>query len=81
MVDNTNFVGQLSQSLAATLQADPNLRKQAEAFIENAQRQDGYCSALLSISSDSSLNPNVSLAAAVQLGSLVEYHWKYSSPE
>ena len=75
MVDN--FTGQLQQSLAATLSPDPELRKQAEAFIENAQRQPGYCSALLEVSGNTQQDANVALAAAVQLGTLVEFHWKY----
>lgn len=42
-----------------------------------AQRQPGYAFALLQISSEKTIDQNVALAAAVQLGSLVEIHWKY----
>ena len=42
-----------------------------------AQKQPGYAYALLQIASMSNVDQNVALAAAVQLGTLVETHWKY----
>ena len=42
-----------------------------------AQKTPGYANALLQISSETSIDQNVALAAAVQLGTLVETHWKY----
>ncbi len=38
----------------------------------------GYAVALLQISGESSLDQNVALAAGVQLGTLVETHWKFN---
>lgn len=50
------FLDQLRQSLAASLSADATLRRQAEEFIQGAQRQEGYATALLTICSDGSLD-------------------------
>ena len=36
---------------------------------------------MLEVSSDSTIDPNLSLAAAVQLGQIVDYHWKYFNEE
>jgi len=41
----------------------------------------GYCSTLLKISSDPEANKNsqgITTIAAVQLGTLVEYNWKFN---
>ena len=59
---------QLVQALAATMLPDATIRTQAETFITAAQKQPGYLPALLTISANDQLDPNVSLAAAVQLG-------------
>ena len=67
----------LTQALAATLNPDQKIRLQAEQFVDFAKKQPGYANALLKISSESSIDQNISLAAAVQLGTLVETHWKF----
>jgi len=75
------FSESLKQSLAASLSPDSNMRQQAEAFIAEAQRRPDYCSSLLEVAGDTTIDPNISLAAAVLLGQCVEYHWKYRTPE
>ena len=75
------FIESLRQSLAASLSADATLRQQAEQFIVESQGRPDYCSSLLEVSGDSTIDQNISLAAAVLLGQCVEYHWKYYSVE
>lgn len=78
---DTQFIENLKQSLAASLQADANMRQQAEQFLVEAQKRPDYCSGLLEVSGDNQIDPNLSLAAAVQLGTCIDYHWKYINPE
>lgn len=81
MATQASFIDQLKQSLAASLSPDATLRQQAEQFLTESQQREDYCSALLEVSADSSIDPNLSLAAAVQLGQCVDYHWKYYDRE
>lgn len=80
-MQQNDFVSSLAQSLAASLSSEQNLRKQAEDFILQASSQPGYASALLDISGDTSQDASINHAAAVQLGTLVEFHWKFYSEE
>lgn len=41
----------------------------------------GYCPALLEISGNPTTDPQVRMAAAVQLGLIIETHWKFTSEE
>jgi len=45
----------------------------------------GYVASLLQISADASFNAgqqiDINHAAAVQLGKMVDYHWKFMNPE
>jgi len=75
------FFESLKQSLAASLSPDQSLRQQAEHFLIEAQKRPDYCSAMLEVSADGTIDPNLSLAAAVQLGTCIDYHWKYLNPE
>ena len=71
------FTLELAKSLEATMSVNPIQRKAAEEYINLAQKQLGYMVALLSISGAKDINPNIAVAAAVQLGTLVEHHWKF----
>ena len=75
------YIESLKQSLAASLSPDANLRQQAEQFLTESQQRDDYCSSLLEVSADASIDQNLSLAAGVQLGQCIDYHWKYYSAE
>lgn len=61
------------------------MRQRAEASLKRAERTAGYASALLKISGDGSLKYrykiDVTLAAAIQFGALVEKHWKYTDEQ
>ena len=59
------FTIALKQSLAASLSPDQTQRQQAEVFLKEAQNREDYCGALLEVSSDASIDQNLSLAAAV----------------
>lgn len=65
------------QALEATMSTNTETRKAAEQFISESQRAPGYVIALAHISSNKDVNYQVALAAAVQLGTLVEHHWKF----
>jgi hypothetical protein len=71
------FTNQLMQALQMSMNPSPDSRKQAEQFIIESQRQPGYMTSLLAIASNKQVEPATALAAAVQLGTLVEYHWKF----
>ena len=71
------FTVELANSLEASMSANQIQRKAAEEYITFAQKQVGYLVALLNISAAKEINPNVAIAAAVQLGTLVEHHWKF----
>lgn len=75
------FIDGLKQSLAASLSPDANLRQQAEQFLLEAQARQDYVSALLEVSADAVLDQNLALAAAVQLGQIVDRHWRFINPE
>ena len=75
------YIESLKQSLAASLSPDANLRQQAEQFLIESQQRDDYCSSLLEVSADATIDQNLSLAAGVQLGQCIDYHWKYYSAE
>ena len=75
------FIDNLKQSLAASLNPDQAIRRQAEQFLIEAQSRPDYCSALLEVSADNTIDHNLSLSAAVQLGQLVDVHWKFHSAE
>ena len=75
------FIESLKQSLAASLQPDANVRQQAEQFLIEAQQRQDYCSSILEVSADANLDQNLALAAAVQLGTMIDYHWKFFNPE
>ena len=36
---------------------------------------------MLEVSADTQIDPNLALAAAVQLGQIIDYHWKFHDPE
>ena len=36
---------------------------------------------MLEVSADTTIDQNLSLAAAVQLGQIIDYHWKFQNPE
>ena len=81
MATQAEYIESLKQSLAASLSADASLRNQAEQFLTNSQQRPDYCSGLLEVSADRTIDPNLSLAAGVQLGQCVDYHWKYFNAE
>ena len=68
---------QLIQALLASTQPGAEVRQQAEQFIKQAQKQPGYLTALLNISGMQEVPENSRLAAAIQLGLIVEQHWKF----
>jgi len=53
---DTSFIDQLKQSLAASLNPDATLRQQAEQFLLAAQSRPDYCSSILEVSADTSLD-------------------------
>ena len=71
------FTNQLMQALQMSMNPSPDSRKQAEQFIIESQRLPGYMTYLLAIASNKQVEHATALAAAVQLGTLVEYHWKF----
>ena len=75
------FIEQLKQALGATLNPDAATRQQAEQFLQQSQSRPDYCSSILEVSADASLEGNLALAASVQLGTMVDWHWKFFNIE
>jgi len=75
---DASYLQQLAQVFEGTMSNDTTIRQQAEQFLKTNQKTAGFGVALLEISGNKDLNPNVSLGAAVQLSNLVEYHWKFA---
>jgi hypothetical protein len=78
------------QALAETSNPNNEARQAAEAALKTAKQTPGYASALLGISADPSVNQyvdatgasrthslDITHAAAIQFGQLVEVHWKF----
>jgi hypothetical protein len=64
-------------ALEASMNPNGEIRKAAEKYINDNQRTPGYVIALANISANKQVNYQIALAAAVQLGTLVEHHWKF----
>ena len=77
---------EVGEALGNLVDPRDETRKKAEAFLLEAQRKDGYATALLQISRDQSANQaqvkfaiDINLAAAIQFGKFVESHWKFKN--
>jgi len=71
------FEVRLMQALEASMNPNGDTRKAGELYITENQRTPGYLVALANISGNKQVNYQIALAAAVQLGTLVEHHWKF----
>lgn len=71
------FEMRLMQALEASMNPNGEIRKAGEKYISDNQRTPGYVIALANISANKQVNYQIALAAAVQLGTLVEHHWKF----
>ena len=72
-----NLTQQLVQNLEASLSPDNAAITASTEFIKQAKKMEGYAKSMLEISGEPTININVRLAAAVQLGQHVEYNWKF----
>jgi hypothetical protein len=72
---------QLVLNLQASLSPDSAAIQASTEFIKQAKKVDGYARSMLEISAEQSVDINVRLAAAVQLGVHVEFNWKFQDPE
>ena len=82
MVENVSkeeMIAKTMEMMQASLSPDAAIRKQAEDFIQQAQPHPGYLPTLLEISAMN--QSGVDFAAAVQLGTIVEHHWRYRDEE
>lgn len=79
------FEHKIITALANSINPNNEERKAAEASLTEARRTPGYASALLKISADKSLatqqNVDISHAASIQFGRLVEVHWKFKDEQ
>lgn len=85
MENRQELVANIVTALAQSLNPSNEARKQAEQFIKQAEKVPGYVASLLQISADPQFNAgqqmDINLAASVQLGKMVDYHWKFDTPE
>ncbi|TPP63258.1 Exportin-2 [Fasciola gigantica] len=76
MVMESGFLTELIACLQGTLSADPNERKQAEAYIKTIETRHSYSTCLLRLVQDSSLPVPTRLAAAITFKNFVKNFWK-----
>ena len=74
---DSSFIESLKQSLAASMSPDAPLRQQAEQFLTESQGRPDYCSSILEVSADQSIDQNIAFAASIQLGTMMDWHWRY----
>jgi hypothetical protein len=72
---------ELILALQNTMSADATLRKNAEQYLLNNQQVAGFCTSLLTVAADSSIQPELKLAAAVQFKNTVRRFWKRPEPD
>lgn len=72
----SGFLTELITCLQGTLSADPNERKQAEAYIKTIETRQSYCTCLLHLVQDDSLPVPTRLAAAITFKNFVKNFWK-----
>jgi hypothetical protein len=85
-MENSDFETKLRHALKFSASPDNAIRKEAEQFILKGRHEKGAAYALLNISAqpeEGQENNQVDVchAAAIQLGSLVEIHWKFKDDE
>ena len=89
-MNTDHLVPGIIQALAQTSNPNNDERQAAEAQLKAAKQAPGYASALLQISADSRSNIDangqaypidVTHAASIQFGQLVEVHWKFKNKE
>jgi len=66
-----------------SLSPDNESRRKAEKYVVDAMNMNGFCSAMLTIASNSEYNNNrkadVSQAAAIQFKNMAETHWRFKN--
>ena len=75
-INAENLTG-LSGYLEQTLKPELQLRKPAEDFLKNVEKQKGYSILLLTLlSPDNTTDPTIKVAAAIAFKNFIKRNWK-----
>jgi hypothetical protein len=78
-VNAENLAG-LSNYLQQTLKPEVHLRKPAEDFLKNVEKQKGYSILLLTLlSPENAADPTIKVAAAIAFKNFIKRNWKVVS--
>lgn len=74
-------IAKLCDALELTLSPDNQIRREAEKYVYDSMAMNGFCSAMLHISTDPKYREgrkvDVNQAAAIQFKNMAEFHWRF----